>query len=201
MIIKDATPTGLAEFAQMSPENQKLIEQLFADKDLMLQMLIADGAAGGKYGQAMKIYTDIQKASPKAKEGVFQRLAMAVSLAHAVPIVKRNRPTGAEGLEASDEDTACKGSKFIDPRQRYLSYEKWYVAGELQKGFKDLSVWNLRRVVDCTDPDEILAWGRQMLHTLRPECIPDDADTLVFVEVIKKEIAYGSGGLKDDLMD
>jgi hypothetical protein len=201
VMIKDATPTGLAEFAQMSPENQKLIEQLFADKDLMLQMLIADGAAGGKYGQAMKIYTDIQKASPKAKEGVFQRLALAVSLAHAVPIVKRNRPTGAEGMEASDTETADKGSLFIDPVQRYLSYEKWYVAGELQKGFKDLSVWNLRRVVDCTDPDEILAWGRQMLHTLRPECIPDDADTLVFVEVINKEIAYGSGGLKDDLMD
>lgn len=201
VIIKDATPTGLAEFAQMSPENQKLIEQLFADKDLMLQMLIADGATGGKYGQAMKIYSDIQKASPKAKEGVFQRLAMAVSLAHAVPIVKRNRPTGAEGMEASDTDMVAQSSKFIDPVQRYLSYEKWYEAGELQKGFKDLSVWNLRRVVDCADPDEILAWGRQMLHTLRPECIPDDADTLVFVEVINKEIAYGSGGLVNDLMD
>jgi hypothetical protein len=198
-IIKDATPTGLAEFAQQSPEHQKLIEQLLTDEDLMLQMLIADGAAGGKYGQAMKIYTDIQKASPKAKEGVFQRLAMAVSLAHAVPIVKRNRPTGAEGVEASDTETADKGSVFIDPVQRYLSYEKWYMAGELQQGFKDLSVWNLIRVVDTTDPDEILAWGRQMLHTLRPDCIPNDANTSVFVDVVDKEIRYGSDGLKDDL--
>jgi hypothetical protein len=201
VILKDATPSGLADFAQQSPENQKLVDQLLADKDLMLQMLIADGAAGGKYGQAMKIYTDIQKASPKAKDGVFQRLAMAVSLAHAVPIVKRDRPTGADGLEASDSDTADKGSKFIDPVQRYLSYEKWYVAGELQKGFKDLSVWNLIRVVDTVDPDEILAWGRQMLHTLRPDCIPNDANSLVFVDVVDKEIRYGSDGLKDDLMD
>jgi len=201
VILKDATPRGLAEFAQQTPENQKLVEQLLADKDLMLQMLVADGAAGGKYGQAMKIYTDIQKASPKAKEGIFQRLAMAVSLAHATPIVNRNRPTGAEGLEASDTGTGDNSAKFIDPVQRYLSYEKWYEAGELQKGFKDLSVWNLRRVVDCADPDEILAWGRQMLHTLRPECIPDDADTLVFVDVINKEIAYGSGGLVNDLKD
>jgi hypothetical protein len=201
IILKDATPTGLAEFAEQGPENQKLIDQLLADKALMLQMLIADGAEKGKYAQAMKIYTDIQKASPKAKDGVFQRLAMAVCLAHATPIVKRDRPTGADGLEASDSDTADQSSKFIDPVQRYLSCEKWYEAGELQKGFKNLNVWNLRRVVDCADPDEYLVWARQMLHTLRPDCIPDDDDTLVFVNVVDHEIAYGSGGLKDDLMD
>jgi hypothetical protein len=197
VILKDATPRGLAEFAEQSPENQKLIEQLLADKDLMLQMLVNDGASGGKYGQAMKIYTDIQKASPKAKEGVFQRLAMAISLAHAVPVLKRNRPN-SDVVKVTDE-MAKDASLYIDPVQRYLNYEKWYVAGELQKGFKDLNVWNLRRVVDCTDPDEILAWGRQMLHTLRPDCIPDDANTLVFVDVVDKEIAYGSGGVVNDL--
>jgi len=197
VILKDATPTGLAEFAEKSPENQKLIEGLLTDKDLMLQMLVNDGAAGGKYGQAMKIYTDIQKASPKAKEGVFQRLAMAVSLVHAVPVVKRNRPTS--DLVKLTEEMAKDPSTYIDPLQRYLNYEKWYEAGELHQCFKDLSVWNLRRVVDCTDPDETLAWGRQMLHTLRPDCIPDDANTLVFVDVVDKEISYGSGGLKDDL--
>ena len=201
MILKDATPTILAEFAQQSPENAKLIDQLLTDKDLMLQMLVNDGASGGKYGQAMKVYTDIQKASPKAKEGIFQRLAMACSLAHATPIVKRDRPTGADGLEASDADTADSGSKFIDPVQRYLNFEKWYEAGELHKGFKDLNVWNLRRVVDCTDPDEMMVWARQMLHTFRPDCIPGDDDTLVFVDVVDKEIAYGSGGLVNDLMD
>jgi hypothetical protein len=199
MILKDATPSGLAEFAQQSQENQKLIEQLFADKDLMLQMLIADGAAGGKYGHAMKIHTDILKASPKAKEGVFQRLAMAVSLAHATPILKRDVSTG-EVVKVTEE-MAKDTTLFIDPVQRYLSYEKWYEAGELQQGFKDLSVWNLIRVVDTSDPDAILAWGRQMLHTLRPDCIPNDGNTLVFVEVVDKEIRYGSDGLKDDLPD
>lgn len=201
MILKDASPTILAEFAQQSPENAKLVDQLLTDKDLMLQMLVNDGASGGKYGQAMKIYTDIQKASPKAKDGIFQRLALACSLAHATPIVKRDRPTGADGLEASDADAANSSSMFIDPVQRYLNFEKWYETGELHKGFKDLSVWNLRRVVDCADPDEMMVWARQMLHTLRPDCIPNDDDTLVFVEVVDKEIAYGSGGLVNDLPD
>jgi len=149
----------------------------------------------------MKIYTDIQKASPKAKDGVFQRLAMAISLVHANAIVKHDRATGADGLEASQADSAGNGSKFIDPVQRYLSYEKWYEAGELHKGFKNLNVWNLRRVVDSGAPDEILVWGRQMLHTLRPDCIPDDDDTLVFEHVVNHEIGYGSAGLVNDLPD
>jgi hypothetical protein len=197
IIIKEATPFGLAEFAQQSPENQKLVDQLLTDKDLMLQMLVNDGAEKGKYGQAMKIYTDIQKASPKAKDGVFQRLAMAVSLAHADPIVKRIWPT-SDAPKLTEEMTK-NPSTYIDPLQRYLNYEKWYVAGELNVCFKDLNVWNLRRVVDCAEPDEILAWGRQMLRTVRPDCVPDNDDTLKFVDVTDHEIAYGSGGLVNDL--
>jgi hypothetical protein len=192
IIIKEATPTGLADFAQQSPENQKLIDQLFADKDLMLQMLVNDGAEKGRYGQAMKIYTDILKASPKAKDGVLQRLAMATCLAHAVPIEQRVQG----GVRPADEPKL-----YLDPVQRYLSLEKWHEAGELHPGFKDLNVWNLRRVVDCTDPDEMMAWGRRMLHTLRPDCVPTDGDTLVFVDVVDKEIAYGSGGVVNDLPD
>ena len=200
-ILKDATPAVLAEFAQQSPENQKLLDQLFANKDLMLQMVVNDGASHGRYGQAMKIYTDIQKASPKAKDGLYQRLAMAVSLAHALPIENRNRPTGADGLEASDTGKGDSNSKYLDPVKRYLSFEKWYDAGELQTGFKDLNVWNLRRVVDCADPDEMMVWARQMMRTIRPDCVPDDADSLKIVDVTDHEIAYGSGGLVNDLMD
>jgi hypothetical protein len=143
----------------------------------------------------MKIYTAIQKASPKAKEGVFQRLAMAISLAHAVPIFKRDKDLG------NRVPADAPASAFVDPVQRYLNFEKWYEAGELQKGFKDLNVWNMRRVVETVEPDEILVWGRQMLHTLRPDCIPDDANTLLFVDVVDNEIAYGSGGVTNDLPD
>ena len=191
-ILKDATPAVLAEFAQQSPENQKLIDQLLADKNLMLQMVVNDGASNGRYGQAMKIYTDIQKASSKAKDGVYQRLAMATCLAHAIPIEQRAQG----GVRPADEPKS-----YIDPVKRYLSFEKWYEAGELNVCFKDLNVWNLRRVVDCSDPDEMMVWARQMLHTVRPDCIPDDGDTLKFVDVTDHEIGYGSGGLVNDLPD
>jgi hypothetical protein len=124
---------------------------------------------------------------------------LAVSFAHTEPVLKRNVSSGTV-VKVTDE-MARDASLFIDPVQRYLSYEKWYLAGELHQGFKDLSVWNLIRVVDVNDPDEMLVWARRMLHALRPDCIPDDGDTLVFVEVVDKEIRYGSDGLKDDLLD
>jgi hypothetical protein len=200
LVIKQATPRGLAEFAEKNPENEKLIQQLLADKNLMVQMLVADGPTASKYGEAMKIYTDIQKASPRAKEGLFQRLALAVSLTHAVPIEKRV-PSADDDDGASDKTASSiqGSSEIIDPVKRYLSYEKWYLDGELQPGFKDLSVWNLAMAVDGSDPDEIYAWGRQMLRNLRPDCIPNDGDTSIYVNVVDKEIAYTSSMVKNDL--
>jgi len=90
VVLSEATPRGLAIFAQEGETQEKLIGKLLADTDLMLQMAVADGAKDGKYGQAMKIYTDIQDASKKAKDGALQRLAVAISLEHAVPIRQQN---------------------------------------------------------------------------------------------------------------
>lgn len=200
MVIQTATPRGLAEFAEKSPEHVKLIEQLLANEALMIQMLVADGQTAGKYGEAMKIYADIQKASPKAKEGLFQRLALAVSLTHAVPIQKQVPSSDKESETSSDTvPVANNASERIDPVKRYLSYEKWYLDGELNQAFKDLSVWNLTMVINGEEPDEIIAWGRQMLSNLRPDCIPNDGDTSVYVDVVDKEITYSSSGVKDDL--
>ena len=66
VVLLEATPQGLAEFAQQGKEQAALVEKLLSDADLMRQMLVADGAAKGKYGRAMEIYTAIQEASDKA---------------------------------------------------------------------------------------------------------------------------------------
>jgi hypothetical protein len=198
-VITTATPRGLAEFAEKSPEHGKLIEQLLANEALMIQMLVADGPTGGKFGEAMKIYTDIQKASAKAKDGIFQKLALAVSLGHAVPIEK-SASVGGDSKEGDEPVAGSNGSaNTIDPVKRYLSYEKWYENGELDPGFKDLCAWNMVMAVNASDPDEILAWGREALRNLRPDCIPNNGDTSVYVDVVDKEIAYTSSMVKDDL--
>jgi hypothetical protein len=197
-VIKDATPSGLAQFSEKSPGNAKLVQELLSNEALMIQMLVADGPNSGKYGEAMKIYTDIQKASASAKDGLFQRLALAVSLAHAMPIEKR-ASVGGDSKEGDETVAGSNGSaNAIDPVKRYLSYEKWYLDGELDPGFKDLSVWNLAMAVDGSDPDEVLAWGRKMLDNLRPDCIPRNGDTSIYVDIVDKEIAYTSSMVKED---
>jgi len=159
VVLSQATPRGLAEFAQQGKEQEALVEKLLADAALMKQMLVADGAKAGQYGRAMEIYAAIQKASAKAGEGALQRLALGVSLEHAVP-VKQSNPQAA---------TNAPG--VVDPVKRYLHFEKAFLDGELDPGFKNLTTWDYRMAVNGDEPDDMLAWGRKMLRNYRPDHI------------------------------
>lgn len=187
VVLSEATPQGLAGFAQQGTEQEALVEKLLSDTDLMMQMLIADGAKDGKYGEAVKIYTDIQKASDKAKSGPLQRLALAVGLEHAVPITQGNPAANANAPAT------------VDPVKRYLHYEKAFLEGELDPGFKDLTVWDYRWVVNGDEPDEILAWGRKMLRNYRPDEITTPDYRWRYVKAVKTEVKYGSQDQKNDL--
>jgi len=187
VVLAEATPRGLAEFAQQGPQEEALVEKLLADADLMKQMVAADGAKGGKYGQAMKIYTDIQKAGGKAKSGNLQRLALGISLEHAVPI-KQSNPKAQTDAPAT-----------VDPVKRYQHYEKAFLDGELDPGFKDLTVWEYRMAVDGDEPDSILAWGRQMLRNYRPDHVSTADYRWRYVAAVKTEVQYGSQNVKNDL--
>jgi len=187
VVLVQATPRGLAEFAQQGTEQEALVERLLGDSGLTKQMVAADGARGGKYGRAMEIYTAIQKASPRAGEGLFQRLALAISLEHAVPIAQSNPKAQADAPAT------------VDPVKRYLHYEKAFLDGELDPAFKDLSVWEYRNVVNGDEPDWTLAWGRQMLRNYRPDHIHTPDYRWRYVEAVRTEVAYGSQDVKNDL--
>ncbi len=186
-VLSQATPRGLAEFAQQGPQQEALVEKLLADADLMKQMVVADGAQGGKYGQAMKIYADIQKASAKTDSGALQRLALAVSLEHAVPVAQSNPPAQTDAPAT------------VDPVKRYQHFEKAFLDGELDPGFKDLTVWEYRNAVNGNEPDWTLAWGRQMLRNYRPDQISTSDYRWRYVESVKTEVKYGSQDQKNDL--
>ena len=195
VVLLEATPQGLAEFAQQGKEQAALVEEMLADADLMKQMLVADGANAkregrgygpAQYGQAMKIYTDIQKASKKASRGVLQRLALGISLEHAVPIGQANPKAQADAPDT------------IDPVKRYLHYEKAYLDGELDPAFERLSTWELRMVVNGDEPDEILAWGREMLRNYRPDHICNPNHGWRYVSIVASDVKYGSGDVKYD---
>ena len=186
VVLAEATPQGLAAFAQQGQEQEILVGQLLADGDLMKQMVMAGGASGGCYGQAMKIFTDIHKASPRAKEGILRRFALGTSLEQAVPVGQRN----------ADAQTGAPTT--VDPVKRYLHFEKAFLAGELDPGFKDLSVWECRFVGNGDEPDEMLAWGREMLRNYRPDHIQTADTRWRYVEAVKTDVKYGSQDQKND---
>jgi len=186
VVLLEATPRGLAETAQQGREQAALIEKMLADAGLMKQMLVADGAAKGKYGAAMGIYTAIQEASENAEEGVLQRLALAISLEHAVPM-KQSNPVARTGAP----DT-------VDPVRRYLHYERAYLDGELDPAFDRLSAWELRMVVNGDEPDETAAWGREMLRSFRPDHIFNANEGWRYVSLVGSDVKYGSENVKHD---
>lgn len=186
VVLNSATPKGLAEFAQQGAEQAALIDKLLADPGLMQQMLVADGAKDNKYGQAMEIYSNIQKASAKAKEGSLQRLALAIALEHAVP-VKQDNPVAKGGIPPT-----------VDPVKRYLAYEKAFVGGELDPAFKDLTAWDIRFVVDGAEPDETHTWGREMLRNYRPDIVTNPDYGWRYVQAVATDVKYGSGDQKYD---
>jgi hypothetical protein len=186
-VLAAATPHGLEEFARQGKEQEALVATLLADNALMKQMLEAGGAKFGKYGEAMQIYMAIQKASPKAADGLFQRLALATSLEHAVPIKQSN---------AQEQSHA---PATVDPVKRYLHYEKAYLDGELDPAFKDFTAWEYRMVVNCDAPDEILSWGREMLRNYRPDHIHNPDYGWRYSATVRTEVPYGSQNVKNDL--
>lgn len=181
-----ATPDGLADFAAKSAENAEVVEQLLANEALMVEMMEAGGARFGKFGQAMKIFSVIQKVSPQAKAGVFRRLALATSLEHANPVEQKNSPN------VKDQST------HVHPVRRYLHYEKAFLNGELDPAFKSLTTWEMRFVVNAEEPDEILAWGREMLRTYRPDHIYSADYGWRYVSSVKSEVPYGSQNVQYD---
>ena len=187
VVLAEATPRSLAEFAQQGKEQEALLEKLLADADLMKQMVVAGGANGGKYGQAMQIFTDIQKASPRAKDDILQRFALGTSLEHAVPVGQRN------------PDAMTDAPTTVDPVKRYLHFEKAFLAGELDPGFKELSTWDCRFIGNGDEPDEMLAWGREMLRNYHPDHIQTADYRWRYVEAVKTDVKYGSQDQKNDL--
>ncbi len=189
VVLKEATPKRLAEFADRGAAQKQLVDRLLANGPLMLQMVVADGAKGGAYDRAMQIYTQIQAKRPKSSEGALQRLALAIALEHAEPVKQRN----ATGMAAAPA--------VVDPLARYCHYEAAYENQELDACFGQLAVWDYRMVVDGEEPEEVSAWGREMLRSYRPDHVFNKSDDWRYVGAVGTEIRYGSQDNQHDRSD
>ena len=208
-ILNHGTPRGLAEFAQQGADEEKLLEQLFADEPLMRQILEAGGANGGEYGEAMQVYTAILKASERAREAgsIFQRLALGTSihmpwLQAETKAVKldADAEAGVDAPTLPPQDKKKGGVYGIVYRTetgvaqvpRYLHYEKAFLDGELDPAFKDMNTWECRFITDSEYSNEDLGWTRQMMRVYRPDHITTEDTKWRYVRFIKSDVPYCS---------
>ncbi len=101
-------------------------------------------------------------------------------------------------IEQANPTAQTDAPETIDPVKRYLHYEQAYLDGELDPAFERLSTWELRMVVDGDEPDETLAWGREMLRNYRPDHIYNSNFGWRYVSIVGSDVKYGSGDVKYD---
>ena len=184
-ILRHGTPEGLAEFGQQGEQEKKLLDRLLADEVLMKQMLMAGGANGGEYGEAMQVYTAILDASEGAREpGVLQNLALGTAL---------HQP-----WLSGKERGSVNGTVFTDNENpdgqvaRHLHYEKAFLAGELDPAFGNFNAWECRFITNDPYTNEELTWVRQMLRNFRPDHITNVNHSWRYVGLVKSDLPYCS---------
>ena len=152
--LSHATPNRLAGFAQQGEAERALIDKLLNDDKLVVQAMTMGGASGGNYGQAMRNYTAIQKASKRSHEGFFQAWALAVSLQYTGDTYVYPDVPAAESLV-----------------NYYLNYLKAYDDGILDPAFSELggTGWNYRFVFPDSYTLEDIDWIRKVLRNYRPD--------------------------------
>jgi len=142
---------GFAKFANQSDLHGQLVETLLNNKKIMKEFLLNGGPTGKKYGNAMKLYTQIMAGLEKDRfYKVNKKLAMAVALEFAAP--------------QTEFDTSVE----IDAQKRFSHYEKAHRKGELDPAFTYFSTWEYRMAISSDASNEQLQWGRSMQMTYAP---------------------------------
>jgi hypothetical protein len=176
-LLTHATPNRLAEFSQKGEVEKALIDTLLNDDKLVVQAMTLGGASGGNYGQAMRNYTAIQKASERSHEGFFQIWALAVSLQYTGDTYVYPDVPAAESLV-----------------KYYLNYLKAYDDGILDPAFSELggTGWNYRFVFPDSYTIEDIDWIRKVLRNYRPDHTRLEYRWR-YCRIVRSDIPYTSG--------
>jgi len=142
---------GFAKFANESDLNGQLVETLLNNKKIMKEMLLQGGPNGKKFGNAMKLYTQIMAGLQKDRfHKVNKKLAMAAA------------------LEFAKTQTEFDTSIEIDAQKRFSHYADAHKKGELDPAFTYFSTWEYRMAINSDASNEQLAWGRNMQMIYAP---------------------------------
>ncbi|PFQ29715.1 putative mucin/carbohydrate-binding domain-containing protein [Bacillus cereus] len=141
----------MATFAKKDADHQKFLGWAMKNTDVMNTYLEGGSPTGKNPVNALEIWNTIWNADANSHEGLYLKLAIATSLAHAEPIKywTNNQP--------------------INPLTRYQHYKSADQNNELLPCFRTYDVWHLRLVVNTWSPEEDLTWARNMINMEHPE--------------------------------
>ncbi|MGW5956023.1 putative mucin/carbohydrate-binding domain-containing protein [Bacillus mycoides] len=138
-------------FAKKDADHQKFLSWAMKNTSVMNTYLEGGSPTGKNPVNALEIWNTIWNVDADSHEGLYLKLAIATSLAHAEPIKywTNNQP--------------------INPLTRYQHYKSADQNNELLPSFRTYNVWHLRLVVNTWSPEEDLTWARNMINTEHPE--------------------------------
>lgn len=172
-VLTRGTPKGFAKFANESDLNGQLVETLLNNKKIMKEIISHGGPTGNKYGNAMKLYTQIMAGLQKDRfHKVNKKLAMAAALEFAQP--------------QTEFDTSVE----IDAQKRFTHYEKAHRKGELDPSFTHFSTWEFRMAINSDASHEQLQWGRDMLTTYAPHLASIYDERWRYVYQVTTDVGY-----------
>jgi hypothetical protein len=168
----------MAEFAQQGAQEKAYVDLLLGDNDLIVDVMELGGAYEAKYGQSIRNYKAIQKASKNAasdaQDGFFRLWALASSLEH------------PDGSNVPEGKTAAEA--MVD---FYLNYEKAYADGELDPAFDKLTAWDCRFIFPFR-PLEDAIWMRKMMRNYRPDHMRMEDYRWRYCRITKTDVPYTS---------
>ncbi|PRT12751.1 chitin-binding protein [Bacillus toyonensis] len=149
--ISQSGATTMDAFAKKDADHQKFLSWAMKNTSVMNTYLEGGSPTGKNPVNALEIWNTIWNGDADSHEGLYLKLAVATSLAHAEPIKywTNNQP--------------------INPLTRYQHYKSADQNNELLPCFRTYDVWHLRLVVNTWSPEEDLTWARNMINTEHPE--------------------------------
>ena len=164
----------MAAFASLGDKEKSYVDLLLSDDKLIIDVMELGGAYQNKYGQSIRNYKAIQKASKNAVDKDFYRLwALASSLEH---------PDGNYVPEGKTAPEAIV--------EYFLSYEKAFLDGELDPAFSTLTGWDCRFLF-AFRPLESVTWMRKMIRNYRPDHMKLDYKWR-YCRITKSDVPYTS---------
>jgi hypothetical protein len=166
-LIAKAGADKLAAFVKASPDHPDFLRQLLTDTpamDLLLEAAVPIGLkarAENSYTldtASLGIWARILKADLEAKDGIYQKMAIATALA----------PPGSINIGAGGAE------KPAAPVTRYRYFKTAHRNKELLPSFDHLSVWEYSRILSSGATDTDLTWARKMINTFRPDLLVDE---------------------------